>query len=484
MEDFIRPNNNQQLNKSKRKRHIRETLFIICMLVCLTIGFASGYVAKKVDPSVSNNKNKESVINEVYETLEENWFNPNGEEIDIQGKNISAMVASLGDKHSSYFTFEEAKEFNQSVDGNYVGIGVVQRVVSEGTMVIEIFKDSPAQIAGLKVGDIITGVDGKSVAGKNASEISDLIKGQANTAVKLQILRNGKTQEVAVTRGKVDSAVYSEIRTNGNKKFGYVEINTFGSTTAIDLEKALIKFKEAKIDTLVIDLRGNGGGYLTAATSVLSLFMDSNSVLFQMEQKNGEIKKYKSSDCTKYKFLNNYILVDGQSASASEVVAGALQEKEGFKLVGSQTYGKGTAQTQKQLSDGSVLKYTYARWLLPSGKWINGVGLTPDYNVANVDISDISTIALEKNMSYDSVGQEIASMQKMLNCLGYNCGRTDGYFSKESETALKQFEQANHLTVDGIYTNNDRQRLEATVVLYANSSENDLQYKKLMELIK
>ncbi len=155
-----------------------------------------------------------------------------------------------------------------------------------------------------------------------------------------------------------------------------------------------------------------------------------------------------------------------------------------YKLVGDQTYGKGTAQTQKQLSDGSVLKYTYAKWLLPSGTWINGKGLTPDYSVSNTDTSGIYTKALETDMGYDSVGTAIASMQKMLSILGYDCGRNDGYFSQQSVEALKQFEQANNLTVDGIYTNSDRQKLEAAVIMYANSENNDYQYKKLMELIK
>ena len=235
---------------------------------------------------------------------------------------------------------------------------------------------------------------------------------------------------------------------------------------------------------MVLDLRDNGGGYLTAATDVLSLFMKEDKLLFQMETKNGAIEKYKAKDCQKYNFINGYILVNGNTASASEVVAGALQEKMNYKLVGDQTYGKGTAQTQKQLSDGSVLKYTYAKWLLPSGTWINGKGLTPDYSVSNMDTSGIYTKALETDMGYDSVGTAIASMQKMLSILGYDCGRNDGYFSQQSVEALKQFEQANNLTVDGIYTNSDRQKLEAAVIMYANSENNDYQYKKLMELIK
>lgn len=485
MEDFIRPNHNQkpkgQINKEKR---IKETLFIVCMIVCLAIGFVAGFLAKNNNQTTVKNKNESSIINEAYEILNDNWLNPNDEEVDIKGNTIASLIASLGDIHSSYFTYEESKKYNETVDGNYVGIGVVQRKVSEGTMVMEVYKNSPAETSGLQVGDVITKVDGKDVAGKSSSDISDLIKGGIKTKVTLTIIRNGNELDVDVIRDHVDSAVSSEIRDNGDKQFGYVKITTFGTTTASDLEKALQTFKEAKIDTLVLDLRDNTGGYLTAATDVLSLFMPKDKLLFQMVNKNGAVEKYKATDCQKYNFLNGYILVNGETASASEVVAGVLQEKMDFKLVGTQTYGKGIAQTQQQLSDGSVLKYTYAKWLLPSGTWINGKGLTPDYSVNNIDTSIIYSKKLEEDLQFDSVGIAVASMQKMLGALGYDCGRTDGYFSSQTVEALKQFEQANNMDVDGIYTNKDRQRLESELVIYANSANNDYQYKKLMELIK
>ncbi|MFQ6792552.1 MAG: S41 family peptidase [Thomasclavelia sp.] len=485
MEDFIRPPQNQTpVNKPRKKHHYKETVFIICMIICLGIGFVSGYFAKGSSLSNTNNTNENSVINEAYQILEDNWYNTSDEDVDIQGNTIAALVASLGDKHSEYFTFDEAKAFNQSVDGNYVGIGVVQRAVSQGSIIIEVYDNTPAKKAGLQVGDIICGVDGKDVAGKDVSEISNLVRGNENTSVTLTVLRNNEKIDIKVNRENIDSAVSSEIRTNNNKQFGYVQINTFGTTTAKDLKAALETFSEANLDTLVIDLRDNGGGYLVAAQDVLSLFFEKDKLLFQMESKSGSVEKYYADDSETYNFINGYILVNGDTASASEVVAGALQEQLGYKLVGDQTYGKGTAQTQKQLSDGSVLKYTYARWLLPSGKWINGEGLTPDYNVSNVDTSEITSKSLETDLQYDSVASQVAAMQKMLNCLGYPCDRDDGYFSSQSETALKQFEQDNHLNVDGIYSDSDRQILEAKVLIYASAFENDYQYQKLMELVK
>ena len=289
--------------------------------------------------------------------------------------------------------------------------------------------------------------------------------------------------QVDVTRNNIDSAVKSEIRTNNNKKFGYVQINTFGTTTASDLEAALQSFAEANIDTLVIDLRDNGGGYLVAAQDVLNLFFDEGDLLFQMEYKNGTVEKYEADDSKTYNFINGYILVNGNTASASEVVAGALQEQLGYKLIGDQTYGKGTAQTQKQLSDGSVLKYTYARWMLPSGKWINGEGLTPDYIVENIDTSEISTKTIESDLSFDCVDSNVKSLQKGLKILGYDCKREDGYFSNDTVEALKQFESDNNLTVDGIYQDHDKDILLSEILIFVDEPANDYQYKKLLEIM-
>ena len=286
-----------------------------------------------------------------------------------------------------------------------------------------------------------------------------------------------------VKRGSVEPAVNGEIREENGKKFGYITITTFGSSTGDEVKAYLDQFVDAKLNNIVFDLRGNGGGYLVAANDVLNLFIDEGKTMYQMKEKKGAAKKAEATDGPKYNFPNSYILVDGQTASASEVVAGALQEQCNFKLVGSQTYGKGTAQTQKQLSDGSVLKYTYARWMLPSGKWINGEGLTPDYIVENIDTSEISTKTIESDLSFDCVDSNVKSLQKGLKILGYDCKREDGYFSNDTVEALKQFESDNNLTVDGIYQDHDKDILLSEILIFVDEPANDYQYKKLLEIM-
>ena len=154
------------------------------------------------------------------------------------------------------------------------------------------------------------------------------------------------------------------------------------------------------------------------------------------------------------------------------------------QLIGKTTYGKGSAQTQKTLSDGSVLKYTYAKWMIPNGTCINGKGLTPDEEVDNVSLSGITTKDVKETLKVDCVNTRIKSMQKMLNILGYSVDREDGYFSVNTQAALQQFETDNHLNVDGEYSQSDKQMLVARMMIYINNHENDKQYDQLMKIIK
>jgi carboxyl-terminal processing protease len=472
-----------QPKKGLKKRRIKEILFIVSMIVCLGIGFIFGYIFNSQNNSIIKSSGDTTILDEAYHILKNDWYNPNDTEVNIEGNSIAALVSSLGDIHSSYFTFEESLAFNQSVDGNFDGIGIAFISLNSGILVTEVYPNSPASESNIQVGDIINKVDETDIVGKDSEEVKELVRGEAGTIVKLSGYRNNENFVADVKRGSVETAVNGEIREENGKKFGYITITTFGSSTGDEVKAYLDQFVDAKLNNIVFDLRGNGGGYLVAANDVLNLFIDEGKTMYQMKEKKGAAKKAEATDGPKYNFPNSYILVDGQTASASEVVAGALQEQCNFKLVGSQTYGKGTAQTQKQLSDGSVLKYTYARWMLPSGKWINGEGLTPDYIVENIDTSEISTKTIESDLSFDCVDSNVKSLQKGLKILGYDCKREDGYFSNDTVEALKQFESDNNLTVDGIYQDHDKDILLSEILIFVDEPANDYQYKKLLEIM-
>ena len=244
-----------------------------------------------------------------------------------------------------------------------------------------ILKGTPAEQAGLLSGDIITHVQGTSVAGYSSEKIKNAVSGESGTSVALKVLRNGKSIDLTAKRASVETSLSYEIRTSGQEKIGYLQMTTFGEGTAAYVEEALKAFQKENIQTLVIDLRDNGGGYLKAAQDILDLFIEKDKVLVSTQTVSGKIESFKSTDIQKYHFENGYVLCNGDTASASEVMIGALKEYLNYKLVGTKTYGKGIAQTQLTLSDSSVLKYTNAKWLTPNGNNINGEGFKPDYEV-------------------------------------------------------------------------------------------------------
>lgn len=483
MDDFIRPVKDPEPKQKKKRNFFLEIIIVVVIIVSLGIGFAAGYLAKGDNPLVGKKTNT-NILDEAYLELEENWYNSTGKEIDLQHNAISGLVAGLKDQHSDYWTVQQAADFNESVDGNYVGIGIGYRMVKQGALVSKVYDNSPASEVGLKVGDIILTVNNESMEGKDSDEVKEVVRGKDGSKLSITYLQDSVEKKAELTRSALDTSVHYEVRESNGKKFGYIELTTFGSTTGKDVANALKSFKEQGVGTLVLDLRDNGGGYLNAAEEILNLFIDSGDVMYQVQSKSGPANKVKAKDGDKYQFASGYILVNSDTASASEILSGALQELCDYQLIGTKTYGKGTAQTQKELSDGSILKYTYARWLTPKGNWIHGKGLTPNVQVNNMDTSKITIRDFEDTFNYDQVSDVVASMQKMLTLCGYKMDREDGYFSKQTEEALNAFKKDQKVETDGIYDVYTQGLLMAQVIEVINDSENDLQYAKLLELIK
>lgn len=481
MEDFIQPPKKQK--KQNKNKAFKEGIIIVVIVVSLALGFTAGYLTKG-SKVVNSQQTSDSLIDEAYQIIKNQWYNTNDQDKDIDVLTIKALVAALDDPHSSYLTVEEADEFNQSVNGDYEGIGVGFTSVENGIMLIRVYDNSPAEKSGLQVGDIITHADGESLAEKSTDDIKELIRGKKGTEVALQGMREDKEISVMVTRDALDTSVQYDIRESNGVQFGYLEITTFGMSTATEVEKALAYFAENKVKTIVMDLRDNGGGYVTAAKDILNCFIEEGKILYQMQGISGPAEVTYAEDTDKYSFSQGYVLMNGSSASASELVAAALQEHLGYQLVGTQSYGKGTAQKQTQLSDGSTLKITYAKWLTPNGNNIHGEGLTPDVLVENANLSDILVNELEEEYEYNQVNEMIASMQHMLSILGYDVDRTDGYFSQQTKTALEQFEEDKGLTVDGTYSNKDHLMLIGYTKIFINDKANDKQYDKLLSIIK
>ena len=314
-----------------------------------------------------------NILDTYYEDIDES---------DLVDAAIDGMVSSLDDPYSTYMDEETSDSFNQTVDGSYVGIGVTVSVNETGEFVIvSVTDDSPAEDAGIMVGDSIHAINQQSVIGLSLDDVTDLVKGEEGSKLQMTIIRDGKEIEKTITRGSVDLvSVNSQVYALNNGNAGYISIHSFAANTYKQFKKELKKVENKNIHSLIIDVRSNPGGYLNQTKKILELFMKKNKVLYQVEFKDEKTKVTDSSkESRSYPVI---ILINSSSASASEILASSFKDSyPDALLVGDTTYGKGTVQTAYSLSDGSSLKFTTERWLTPNGDWIDGKGVSPDRNV-------------------------------------------------------------------------------------------------------
>lgn len=291
------------------------------------------------------------------------------------------VLGGLGDKYAAYYNAEEYEDLTEKTSGNYCGIGayVSQNATTGVITVIQPLKGSPAQKVGLQSGDVISQVDGRDVTGEDLSAVVSWMKGEAGTRVRLTIIREGekKALEFSITRAEIESeTVSSEML---DDKIGYISVNAFEEVTKNQFRDALNKLEQQGEEGLIIDLRDNGGGLLSTAVDMLDRLLPEGVVVYTMD-KRGEKQEYFSDN--KESFDKPIaILVNGNSASASEVFSGAMQDYDKAVLVGTTTFGKGIVQSVFDLSDGTALKLTTSKYYTPKGRNIHDTGLEPDIEV-------------------------------------------------------------------------------------------------------
>lgn len=303
---------------------------------------------------------------------------------------IEGMYNYLDDDYSIYMDEETTETLNEQLHGEYSGIGVEITMNDNNEVVIKrVFSDSPALEAGLKEGDILIGLDGVDLTGKDTAYFADTVKGSNKKSFDVTYKRDGKTYTVTIERKLVliDSVSSKEY---GN--VGYIQITTFSGTTKKQVENKISEFSK-NIDSVVIDLRNNTGGYLSAAYDTSDLFIEKGKTIYQLKDKNGKITKYDAKDGVKREFKKIGVIINGSSASASEILALALKESANATIMGSKSYGKGTVQETSTLSSGAMVKYTTAYWLSPNGNSINEKGIEPDVKLT--DNSQIINNAIE-----------------------------------------------------------------------------------------
>lgn len=319
-----------------------------------------------------------------YDILVEN-YNGNVDKKELVDAAINGMVSSVGDQYTSYVDTEGTNSFNQLVDGKYNGIGcLIQETEDKKIKVMQVYENTSAYKAGIKVGDIIKKVDDKD-SSIGSTELANYIKSSKNKSYSVTVLRDDKEIKFTLSTNEVEiPVVTSKIFDKGDKKIGYISISIFSSVSAKQFKSNLEKIEKEGIDSLIIDVRDNNGGYLSSVTDITSYLLPRGKIIYQVQKSNSKIKATKDKTIAKREYPIA-VLVNENSASASEILAGAIKESYNGYVVGMKTYGKGTVQQVSELSDGSMIKYTIENWLTPNGNWINEKGIDP---TDEVELSD------------------------------------------------------------------------------------------------
>ena len=365
-------------NKNKERELYTSKEVIIVMIFSIGIGILMCFGGISIITGknyLAVTKDLKKVV-DTYYAIVDNYYGELDRDKLIDGA-VEGMISSVGDTFTSYSDIDSTSSFDETINGSYEGIGCTVATLEDGTIsVIDMFEDSPSYKAGLKVGDIILKVDGESYEGKNSNDISDYIKNSGKSKIVLTVKRDNEEKDISINLSKVEIPhVSGKVIEQDSKKIGYIKISLFASNSYKQFKNKLDELEKSNIDDLIIDVRDNSGGYLSSVTDICNLFLDKGKVIYQLEDSKGKVKK---KDTTKEKRKYDIVvLINGGSASASEILASAIKESYGGDIVGTNSYGKGTVQQTKKLLDGSMIKYTTQKWLTPDGNSINEVGVTP-----------------------------------------------------------------------------------------------------------
>ena len=385
------------MKNTQKNRQISFSTGIALSFFTLVIGFIIGANWKNLylqfSPYINphqkiSNTVKWDELNEVYSQISSNYDGSIDKQNIIEGAK-KGLTASLGDPYTVYFNAKEAVEFKSSLNGEIKEAGVGIEMIKQGDYVVitRTLPDNPARKAGVHAGDIIYAINDEEVWDKDAYIIASKLRGTSGEKVKLTVARDRQKINFELVREKINN-VSADISCQG--KTAIISVYRFSEDTGNLVESFTKEFKNKGINKVILDLRNNGGGYVKAARDLLSLWLDGDKILTQKSTSTGQTITYAKRGEAILKDTKTVVLVNNATASASEIVAGALKEYHKATIVGVKTYGKGVVQTILELSGGSLLKVTTAHWYTPNDQTINKTGITPDIEVVR-SYSDINS---------------------------------------------------------------------------------------------
>lgn len=470
----------------------KRILIVLSLLVSLGASYYLGQMS--VEPGYTGDTEITDVVFlEVFEALMEDHFSQPNRESLMEGA-VLGMIDSLEDPHSTYFDATEYQEYRANFGESYVGIGV-RVLFADGLIIVEeVFDNSPADAGGIRANDIIVSVDGNDITSQGFYDTLGMIVGDVGTDVTIGIRRAGVDDEIrlVLTRAVIEnsSVEHTTFEASG-QTIGYITVTQFGDETASKFSAAIDALEAAGIDGLIIDVRNNGGGHLSAVLNMLREFLVRNDKpMFTTEYyADGDlIRDDYFGSVSNLRDYNIVTIVNEGSASASEVFASAMSEHAGYTLVGTTTYGKGTMQIDRLLrsTENDRLHLSIGRWLTADGNWVhfNGgtEGITPDVVVEPSVYERAYKMFLfdEETLVFDTVDDRIANLQQILNALGYEV-RTDGYFDGETRDAVNAIKTEHALVTDGVVDMAFLSVINALLDAYQDDPANDTQLQAAID---
>ena len=409
--------------KPDRLENILTTIIKLCIGFCIGVIVSRVIMNAQLSQLYSNqtevSEEGEQSLEDISEKMEllqgyiDSYFLFDVDYESIAEEVYKAMLDGLDDPYSAYYTEEEYTALMESSSGSYCGIGatVTQDTDTGYVEIVSMFEGSGALEAGLEEGDMITAVDGTDISEMDLNSVVSLMKGEEDTTVEVTVYRPSteETLSFTITRHTVGTITVAGTMLDNN--IGYIVISEFDEVTVSQFEEVLNDLTEQGMEGLIVDLRDNPGGLLTAVVDIVDMLLPEGIITYT-EDKYGNRQNY-SSDAD-YNDVPMVVLVNGNSASASEIFAGAMKDYERATLVGTQTYGKGIVQTIRQLTDGSAIKLTIARYYTPNGICIHGEGITPDIVLEY----DYDAVADLETVTWEDDNQVMAGYEALLEMLG------------------------------------------------------------------
>lgn len=465
---------------------MRKSRFFFFLAIICIVAASGVYWKNSENPKEVTKGSEIPVIDQAYSLIKEKSVFTMKDEDLIEGA-LRGMTEAIKDPYSTYYTEKEAAIHRQSLAGQRVGIGIEVTEKDGRFIVISPVKSSPAEKAGIRPFDEIVQVDDVRMEGKTLGELLQLIQGKAGEKVTLVLYRPSTDRHIKVTveRAEIDNKTVTwKVIPIDDVNIGYVSISMFGEETVDEWVEATKELLARNVKGIIVDLRDNPGGYLHSVAGVVSSIGKEGEVFAYIQNAEGSMEPIKTTKIDadeeylrKMKVIPLVILQNEGSASASEVMAGALKSWKRAMLVGLRSFGKGTVQETYDLDNGGELKLSTNKWLTPDRDWVHGKGVESDIEVEQHPLFAMELTPLRGEFAEGDYSEEVAYVQKVLSGLGYNLLRTDGFYDEQTAEAVASYRQKHDLKSGRHMDDELFASIREQVVLYKEDMEHDVQLK-------